>query len=270
MKKLLCFLTALFLFLAPVCLAQEEEEEETLFFLSPSAPETEAAQESSVPALSDEVLMRFFEDSVFVGDSVSQRFRTYTKDRRVEEPAFLSNAKFITVQSYLLFTASKNFVSSKSSNLTYQGQEMSLCMIMGKMKPKRVFILLGVNDYIGEKIDKGMEYVERTVDLIHKYAPDTKIYFQSLTPVTRTFCQKYDYRFMWDQYNQALKRLSETVDFTYVDIAEKLKDENGYLPGELSTDGEYHLNNRGVEIWVEQLLDFVRSQYEQGLWSPED
>ena len=259
-------LTALLLCLTLLCAVplragatQEEEEEETLAFSIPAA----------IERLPDETLMGFFTDSVFVGDSISQRFRTYTKDRRVEEPGFLSNAKFLVTQSYLLFVASKNYVSKVSSNLTYQGQEMSLCMIMGKMKPKRVFILLGVNDYIGEKLDKAEEYVTRTVSLIHKYSPDTQIYFQSLTPVTRTFCKRKDYRTMWDQYNVLLKGLSETNDFTYIEIAQGLKDDEGYLPEALAMDKEYHLNNAGVEIWVSELLDFAQSQYEQGLWAPE-
>ena len=155
------------------------------------------------------------------------------------------------------------------NNLTYNGREMSLCMIMGAMKPKRVFILLGINDYIGEKIDKGMEYVTRTVELIHKYAPGTEVYFQSLTPVTRNFCQKKDYRTLWDEYNAALKKLSETVDFTYVEIAERLKDEEGYLPDDWSTDREYHVNNKGIPVWIDELLDFAQLRYEQGLWTPD-
>ena len=213
LKRLILLLTVLALF-CPSCLAEEEEDE--LFFPfsgnEPAAQEqgAESVPEESAAApakerLPRETLMTFFTDSVFVGDSVSERVRTYVKDQRKEEPDLLSNAKFLVKQSYMLFMASKNYVSQKSANLTYNGREMSLCMIMGAMKPKRVFILLGINDYIGEKIDKGMEYVTRTVELIHKYAPGTEVYFQSLTPVTRNFCQKKDYRKLWDDYNAALK-----------------------------------------------------------------
>ena len=266
LKRLLILLTALAL-LCGGCLAEDEEEDIILEgeWAAAIAQEEEAASER----LPRETLMTFFTNSVFVGDSVSQRFRTYTKDMRVSDPAFLSDAKFLTVQSYMLFMASKNYVSQKSANLTYRGRDMSLCQIMGQMKPARVFILLGINDYIGEKIDKGMEYVTRTVELIHKYSPDTKIYFQSLTPVTRNFCRRKDFRTMWDEYNVALKNLSETTDFTYIEIAERLKDEEGYLPDDWSTDREYHVNNKGIAIWVEELLDFAQSQYEQGLWTPE-
>lgn len=286
LKRLILLLTVLAL-LCPCCLAEDEEDE--LFFSVPGgeaavqeepaespadAEETEAAVTEAPAApvkerLPRETLMTFFTDTAFVGDSVSERVRTYVKDQRKEEPGLLSNAKFLVKQSYMLFMASKNFVSQKSANLTYNGREMSLCNIMGAMKPKRVFILLGINDYIGEKIDKGMEYVTRTVELIHKYAPDTEVYFQSLTPVTRNFCKKKDYRKLWDDYNAALKKLSETVDFTYIEIAERLKDEEGYLPDDWSTDREYHVNNKGIPIWIDELLDFAQLRYEQGLWTPE-
>ena len=277
LKRLILLLTVLAL-LCSCCLAEEEEDD---FFFSADGSETAAQEEAAEdPAavlaeapvkerLPRETLMTFFTDSVFVGDSVSERVRTYVKDQRKVEPGLLSNAKFLVKQSYMLFMASKNYVSEKSANLTYNGREMSLCTIMGAMKPKRVFILLGINDYIGEKIDKGMEYVTRTVELIHKYAPGTEIYFQSLTPVTRNFCKKKDYRTLWDEYNAALKKLSETVDFTYVEIAERLKDEEGYLPDEWSTDREYHVNNKGIPIWIDELLDFAQQRYEQGFWTPE-
>ena len=281
LKRLILLLTVLDLF-CPCCLAEEEEDE--LFFPfsgnEPAAQEQGADVPAQTPApavpeapakerLPRETLMTFFTDSVFVGDSVSERVRTYVKDQRKVEPDLLSNAKFLVKQSYMLFMASKNYVSQKSANLTYNGREMSLCMIMGAMRPRRVFILLGINDYIGEKIDKGMEYVTRTVELIHKYAPGTEVYFQSLTPVTRNFCQKRDYRKLWDEYNAALKKLSETVDFTYVEIADRLKDEEGYLPDDWSTDREYHVNNKGIPIWIDELLDFAQLRYEQGLWTPD-
>ena len=272
MLKRLTLLLAVLALLCPCCLAEEEEDE---FFFSVPVPEETVQQEEAQEAhkkerLSRETLMSFFTDSAFVGDSVTERVRTYVKDqRKEEEPGLLSNAKFLVKQSYMLFMASKNYVSQKSANLTYNGREMSLCNIMGAMKPKRVFILLGINDYIGEKIDKGMEYVTRTVELIHKYSPDTEIYFQSLTPVTRNFCKRKDFRTMWDEYNEALKKLSETVDFTYIEIAAGLKDEEGYLPDEWSTDREYHVNNKGIPIWIDELLDFAQQQYEQGLWTPE-
>ena len=278
MKRLAVLLTALLL-MCTGCLAEYDEEEA----YAPGLEETFAGAdaEGEVPdvtvsgtvavrePLTRDQLMDFFTDSVFVGDSVSQRFRTYVKDNRKDEPNLLSNAKFLTVQSYTLFTASKNYVSTKHANLTYGGKEMSLCRIMGQMKPRRLFILLGINDFIGEKIDKGIEYVTRLVSLVKKYSPDTIIYFQSLTPVTRNFCRKKDYRTLWDNYNAALRDLSETVDFTYVEIAERLKDDEGYLPDDWSTDREYHVNSKGIPVWIDELLDFAQEQYDLGLWEPE-
>lgn len=218
--------------------------------------------------LTQEQLISFYEDSVFVGDSITRQFHTYMNEKKKTEPGFLFPVKYLTAQSYMLYTASRKNPTTRGTVLTYKGSEMPLCRILEKMKPRMAFILLGVNDYAGEQIEKHIGYCERIVELTAEFAPETKIVFFSLTPVTRSFCRKKDYRTMWDEYNKALEEKCAEMGAGFVDIATPLKDEEGYLPGEYSSDGQYHMNDKGLQIWFDCLMDYAQEQYDQGLWAP--
>ncbi len=229
-----------------------------------------ASSETAMERLTDEQLVSYYKNSVFVGDSITAQLLVYVREQQQKDPHFFEGVKFLTAQSYFLYTASRKNLRSGAANLKYRGREMPLCAILKEMKPPKAFILLGVNDYIGEQIEKGIGYDERILDLAAEYSPDTEIIFESLTPVTPAFCRKKDYRTLWDEYNKALKDMCETRGAGYVDIASRLKDKDGYLHKDYSSDGKYHLNPKGLKLWIDALLDYAQTQYELGLWAPED
>ncbi|MBR5110140.1 MAG: hypothetical protein IK099_08080 [Clostridia bacterium] len=228
------------------------------------------AAASQAERLSDEQLVSYYKNAVFVGDSITAQLLVYVREQQQKDPHFFEGVKFLTAQSYSLYTASRKNLLSSAPNLKYRGQEMPMCAILQKIKPTRALILLGVNDYIGEQIQKGIGYDERIVDLAADFCPDTEIIFESLTPVTQAFCRKKDYRTLWDEYNAAMQEMCSQRGVGYVDIATRLKDADGYLDKAYSSDGKYHLNPKGLKLWIEALLDYAQGQYEQGLWTPED
>ena len=229
-----------------------------------------AALPSSAERLSQNQLISYYKGSVFIGDSITAQLLVYVRERQKDDPKFFEGVKFMTAQSYSLYTASRKNLLSGAANLKYQGSEMPMCRILQKMNPPRALILLGVNDYIGETIEKGVGYCERILDLCADFAPDTEIIFQSLTPVTTSFCRKKDYRTLWDQYNEALKAMCDERGAAYIDIATRLKNEDGYLDKNFSNDGKYHLNPKGLQMWIDALLDYAQEQYDKGLWTPEE
>lgn len=228
----------------------------------------EEQTENTTQRLSNEELYPFFDNCIFVGDSITRQLRVYVLEQQKKDPAFMKGTRFFTAQSYMLYIASRKYLQSDAVNLTLNGDESTMTNIIRQLKPRYVFILLGVNDYIGETIDKGIGYVERIIELAKEASPETVIVFQSLTPVTRAFCRKKDYRTMWDKYNVAMKAACEKNGAVYLEIAEVLKDEEGYLKESYSSDGKYHLGDDGLKLWVECLLDFAQSEADAGRWEP--
>ncbi len=220
--------------------------------------------------LTDAQLVSYYKNAVFVGDSITAQLLVYVREQQQKDPHFFEGVKFLTAQSYSLYTASRRNLLASAPNLKYRGQEMPLCAILKEIRPTKALILLGVNDYIGEQIEKGVGYDERIIDLAAEYCPETEIIFQSLTPVTPSFCRKKDYRTLWDEYNAAMKDMCRLRGAGYIDIATRLKDENGYLKAAYSSDGKYHLNPAGLKLWIDALLDYAQEQYDLGLWTPEE
>lgn len=220
----------------------------------------------SVPAeeagmtVTDEEINGFFGGVLFIGDSITRQLYTYIREIRNKDEDYMKGARFSTAQSYSLFVGSRKFLTQNPAQLTVNGEATPLWKVVGHYKPEYAFILLGVNDYIGEKIDKGVSYVERITELCAESSPDTKLVFISLTPVTRRFCRKKDYRTLWDQYNAAMEKKCAELGVYYMDLATPLKDEEGYLPEKYSSDNNYHLNSDGLDIWLRLLHDFARER----------
>ena len=223
---------------------------------------------ASAEKLSRKQLMSYYNGALMVGDSITRQMQFYVKQQQQKDKNFFPGLTFLAADSYSLYAGSRRNAMSNGAVLTYRGQKTSLFYALSQMQPTRVIILLGVNDYIGKEIDKGLSYDRRIVTLAKEASPATQVIFESLTPVTRHFCRNRDYRTLWDKYNKKLKALCKELNVGYMDIATGLKDKEGYLPDELSRDGEYHLSTKGLEIWVQAMLDYAQAQYDQGLWKP--
>ena len=228
-----------------------------------------AAEEAARPPLSEEQLLSYYDGAVFIGDSITGQLHAYVLRQRQSDPDFMKNTKFYTADSYFLYAASRKYLLNDVNNLTLRSVEMPLWELVEVLQPKRVLILLGVNDYAGDQIEKNIGYCERILDLICPAAPDTQVIFESLTPVRPAFCRRKDYRAMWDAYNAALEEMCLRRGAGYIDIAAALKDEDGYLRKEYCSDGEYHLSRAGVRVWLDSLIQYAQTQYDLGLWEPQ-
>ena len=227
--------------------------------------------------LPDETLMGFYDNAMFVGDSLVRMFRNYIKERQKQDQGYFSGTVFYSSYSYQLRLAAKEKPwSGDKANLQYKGKDETLCRIAKKEQPARILILAGLNDNFTQNVDgedgmdRGMRYVGQIMELLGEYAPEAQVYFFSLTPVTKEVEKKRHVRDRWDEYNALLEARCAELGAGYIDIATPLKDEDGLLPKDRTADGEYHLNDRGNEIWAQTLLDYAQAQYEAGNWIPEE
>ena len=221
--------------------------------------------------LTDEQLASYYQNSVMVGDSIPRMLRNYIAVLQEKDPEYLADLRFFTQYSYKLRSAARETIDPEEVNLLYKGEDYTLCQLMEALQPEKLFILAGLNDKIGEKINAGMEYVEQIMALMKQYAPDTEVHFISLLPVTyRVEEERPNLQQKWDAYNAALEKKCGEVGAIYVEVAGPLKNEDGQLRFALSHDGLYHLNDDGNAILLRTLLDFAQTRYEAGLWTPDD
>lgn len=220
--------------------------------------------------LDDTTLMTFYDDSAFFGDSRMESFRRYIAGIRETDPTFLKKARIVCAGSISLYSASRNYLCGEF-HFYYAGVEMTMYEAVKRFKPKRAFILLGLNDPVGIKVDKAIGWVEDIFRKMEEMGPDTAVYFLSETPVTIQYEIKRDregYQLSLDEYNEKLKKTCEENGGFYIELAEALKDENNYLREECSSDNICHLSDEGNAVLIQVLKDYAQEQYDQGLWDP--
>lgn len=85
--------------------------------------------------------------------------------------------------------------------------------------PKAVFMEFGINDltYCRGDAKRYIRQYEAQVEKVQKALPNTKIYINSLTPITKKAIVKNPYFGHVDEFNNALKKMCKTMHLTYID-----------------------------------------------------
>lgn len=183
----------------------------------------------SPPAVINSIDKNFFVSSVFVGDSITSG---------ISESGFLNNAK-IAAKSGLTVDQAKNMVSTIASG-----------------HPSKVFILLGTNDIMWDITSS--KYAEEYSDLVKSIkaiSPDSKIYAQSIFPVTEAVKDKKPLLTIdkINEFNSALKNEAEKDGFKFLDTASIFTNSSGYLFSEITDDG-IHLRFQYYGDWLNYLI----------------
>ncbi|MCD4696811.1 MAG: sialate O-acetylesterase [Bacteroidales bacterium] len=128
-------------------------------------------------------------------------------------------------------------------------------------RPEKVFIMIGINDLVnGVFKNKLIENYKLILNKINKQSPETKIYIQSILPVSKhaSFHFTGNYLLLNEdvaEVNDALKVIAEKRGFIYIDLFIGFITD-GELNPEYSWDG-LHINAKGYKLWFEQIRSFI-------------
>jgi lysophospholipase L1-like esterase len=98
-------------------------------------------------------------------------------------------------------------------------------------------------------------YYRSILERIKTESPDTKIYIQSVLPVTDPIQSINDTIVV---LNQKLKNLSDEKSLTYINLFDSFKDEKGFLKKDLTNDG-LHLTGKAYLIWKSLIDEYVNN-----------
>lgn len=192
----------------------------------------------------------FFDDAVFIGDSVTLMLQNYQLSSNA-----LGKAQFLVQGSYSVFHAVNNTML-----VSYRGSSMRLPEAIAATGAKKAFIMLGANDIGAYGIEKTMKNWETMLTRIREKAPDIEIYIQSMTPVwTGGELGKLNNPNA-DEYNKTLRAFAEENNCVFVDIASYMKDATGGLATEYCSDKYIHLTFAGSRVWVQVLKNFAENK----------
>lgn len=202
----------------------------------------------------------FFDDVVFVGDSLTNQIRRYRASKRNEGEEIFGTARFLSAGAYSLYLAGFERALKDEPALFYRGRYVGLGEGLAAMKAKKVYILLGLADDPGMNPERDRKRYTKMIEKIRKAVPDIEIVAMSVTPITEKAQSRKTTQKGIDIFNENLKILCEELGIGFIDIATPLKNENGFLPGALSNDKKVHLNEEGLKILTETLYQYARDQ----------
>ncbi len=178
----------------------------------------------------------FFENDLFIGDSISTGFSGYG------------------------FLPAENVFAQVGLNpSTVLEKEVNGYTISGKlseMQPERVYIMLGSNGIAFLSGTYMCEQMKILIDTIRTQSPTSKIIIISVPPVTYEHDQEGQETIAdINAYNDELKQLASDEDCPFIDISAFLKNENGYLSADYAeADGMHFLGGAYVTV-----LNYIES-----------
>lgn len=206
----------------------------------------DVVEDSMVPMLPDGIEDgSFFDDAVFVGDSILVSVQTYA----MLEKCF-GNATFLCRPGFSL-----RFVVDKSMKMTYRGRSMTIPEAVEACGANKVFIQFGMNDIATLFIDNNVDYWNTLIAEIRERCPDILIFIHRSSPIYREEGMFNNENMSY--YNSLLDGIAEENGCFLIDTATPLTDENGFLIEEYCSDHYCHLSMEGCAVWERTLKDYL-------------
>ena len=126
--------------------------------------------------------------------------------------------------------------------------------------PSKVFLLIGTNDLIHDvSVDDIVSNIERIINEINSNEPQAEIYVESVYPVNDDLDEDMvDVRNNDDimEINEEIKKYCDDNGYTYINMYDKLLDDDGNFNEEYTDDG-LHPNSRGYEVITEEIKKYL-------------
>lgn len=132
--------------------------------------------------------------------------------------------------------------------------------------PSKVFLLIGINDLRkGNDVSEIVSNTKEIIELIKENRPYSEIYLESIYPINKTDDDKISdsvKNIKFDnekiiEVNDLLKDLAKDEKITYVDLYNKLIDDDGNLNISYTKDG-LHISSEGYECITKELMKYIK------------
>ena len=198
----------------------------------------------------------WFDDAVFVGDSVTNALYNYSEDND-----WLGDADFICSVGIGYYSALWDIDRQGNLHPVFNGRKVTIDDAVGLVGKNKVFIMLGMNDLGGYTPQSTVNNMLELCDRILEKNPHVQIYIESITPLIASMDNQSGLNNRnIKEYNRLAAQACDERGFIFVNVAEAVSDENGNLKDELCFDPNYmglHLNYAGCTVWVNYLKDHV-------------
>ena len=246
---------------------QEESSEPPVDVSEPPVlpPDPNAYADVTDAALGADEIDAYFNDSVFVGNSIMLHYKNYVTRRRGSDSTFLGSAKFHTSASFSCYNNMQP-ISDSSTHPLYQGEKMKIEDAVAAMGAKTVYFSgMALNEIGIFGAEASAENLASVVDAIKAKSPDVKIVILANTYMVKNFntYQKL-HNGSISEYNNLLLDYCNENGYDFVDISTPLVG-GGCLADKYCTDNAEggsgcHLTADAYAIWTAVLRDYAKAE----------
>ena len=225
-----------------------------------STDDTEDASKDKEPSKAaadgEGVDASWFDDAVFVGDSITVGLYNYA------ENGSLGDAEFLAKQCMGFYSVMAGTDDDAGIHPEYRGELVMVEDAIQEIGKKKVFIMLGMNDICFCGPEATVNAMLQFTDNILEKNPDVTFYIQTVTPMLADKVRDdYLNNDNIAEYNRLAKQACEEKGYYFLDIASVMDDGAGNLREDYCSDGQdagFHFNNDGITAWVDYLKTHVQ------------
>lgn len=186
----------------------------------------------------------YFQDAIFVGDSRTEGF-------------MINNGIMATIGSYTHKGLTVDTIFT-SKVINRNGEKITIMDALRGSQFSKVYLMLGINETGWPYNEVFISHYARIIDEIRNINPNCIIYVQSVIPVSEKVSNEHPYvkNSKINDYNSLLQKMSLEKQVYYLNVAEALVNEAGFLPEDAALDG-IHLNQAYCVKWFDYLKNHV-------------
>lgn len=227
----------------------EFDNDDVASYLPVSPPPSEYVSFNLNDKFSDVILKEsskandnYVENTVFIGDSLSVGLRAFKILPDINILAAGSIDPYHAVRDRLIMLPT--------------AEKVTIPEACGYYKPLRAVITLGTNSVSWRKPEDFINLYSELIDRILENSPDTQIIIQSIPPVSEAYEAKGSKitNKLINSFNEHLALLCRHRGIPFLNTAEALKDERGYLAEKYQSGDGLHLNKSAYNIWIEYFM----------------
>lgn len=221
---------------------------------SESSPPSSSSQPQGTPVygqavpLSGRVTSEYFDDAVFLGDSITTGLELYD---------ILPESNIVAYTGINL----ENFLTNPCMDVG--GSKVTILEAAKGYAPKKIYILLGANGLNVMTSERTVELYGKVVDAVKEQFPDATVYIQSIFPIEESLFATHYTGSLTNQKveacNALLLKMAEEKGVHYLDVFSALKDATGGLPQTATSDGLHFKSDYYVK-WVDYLKTHTVSE----------
>ena len=209
----------------------------------------------------------WFDDVLFVGDSVTSALAAYSEDYER-----FGNAEFLCIPSLGYNSSLWDLQDPNNVHPLWKGKKVTVDMGVKLSKKHKIFIMFGMNDVGTWGVDQSIESMKELTDRIIEKSPDVELYIQGGTPMLKSVEKSNLNNLLMTQFNEGLKSVCQERGYHFIDITPAVCDEEGALIADYCMDPDdmgMHLNYDGCERWVKYLMAHVLDDGDPTPYTPE-